>query len=334
MSVDLRTTYLGLELRSPIVPSASPLGRDIETIRALVDAGAGAVVLPSLFEEQIRHDARALLDLVSAGTDAFAEALTYRPPVGDLDVGPERYARHVAAAKAAVDVPVIASLNGTTPGGWTGFARQLADAGADALELNVYGVAADPTVSSADVEQALLELVDAVRATVTIPIAVKIGPFHSSLAHFARRLEEHGADGIVLFNRFVQPDIDIDRLAVVPGVRLSTSTELLLPLRWTALLRPHVRASLALTTGVHEWTDALKGLLAGADVVMTASAVLRHGPAHLSTFVRGVEHWLEEHDYKSVQQARGSLSSANVEDASAYERAQYVETLLHMTPQT
>lgn len=332
MSVDLSTMYLGLELRSPIVPSASPLGREVETIRALVDAGAGAVVLPSLFEEQIRNDARALLDLATAGTDSFAEALTYRPPIGDLDVGPERYVRHVAAAKAAVDVPVIASLNGTTPGGWTGYARQLADAGADALELNVYGVAADPTVSGADIERGLLALVDAVRATVTVPIAVKIGPFHSSLPHFARQLEDRGVDGIVLFNRFVQPDIDLERLGVVPGVRLSTSSELLLPLRWTALLRPHLRASLALTTGVHEWPDALKALLAGADVVMTASAVLRHGPGHLATFVRGLERWLDDHGYESVRQARGSLSSANVGDASAYERAQYVETLLHTTP--
>ncbi|HEX5614593.1 MAG TPA: dihydroorotate dehydrogenase, partial [Acidimicrobiia bacterium] len=210
--------------------------------------------------------------------------------------------------------------------------RQLADAGADALELNVYGVAADPTVSGADIEHALLDLLDDVRATVTVPLAIKIGPFHSSLAHFARELEAHGADGIVLFNRFVQPDIDLDRLAVVRGVRLSTASELLLPLRWTALLRPHVRASLALTTGVQEWADAVKAILAGADVAMTASAVLRHGPAHLASFVAGVERWLDERGYDSVRQARGSLSSANVADASAYERAQYVETLLHTTP--
>jgi dihydroorotate dehydrogenase (fumarate) len=329
MSVDLATRYLGLSLDGPLVPSASPLGRDVDVLRALQDAGASAVVLPSLFEEQLEREARDVLAVLQTGTESFAESLTYFPPLDEYDTGPAPYLRHVEAAKAALHVPVIASLNGASPGGWTRYARQLQEAGADAIELNVYAVEADPSTSGAQVEARTIDVIRAVRAVVTVPLAVKIGPFTSALAHFAVTLEREGVDGLVLFNRFVQPDIDLDALAVVPGVRLSDSGELLLPLRWTALLRAHVHGSIAVSSGVHEPADAVKAVLAGADVVMCASALLRHGPQHLARLRAGVESWLSEHGYESVVQARGSLSAANVRDPGAYERSQYVQALVH-----
>jgi dihydroorotate dehydrogenase (fumarate) len=323
MTVDLRTTYLGLELRSPIVPSASPIGQRAETLRKVQDAGAGAVVLPSLFEEQIEHEEMQLHGLLEAHTASSPEALTYLPEFEDYDVGVDPYLRHLEATKRELEIPVIASLNGIGTGGWVGSARRMQEAGADALELNVYFVAADPNEAGASVEQRYADLVEAVREEVTIPLAVKIGPFFSSVGHMAHRLVGAGADGLVLFNRFMQPDIDLDTLSVDSTLHLSSSDELLLPLRWIAILRGRVGASLAATTGVHSMEDVLKMLLVGADVVMLASALLLHGPAHIATILEGVESWMTDRGYASVDELRGSMSQEHVPNPVAFARANY-----------
>ena len=327
MTPDLRTRYLGLELRSPLVASASPLTGVVDNLRALDRAGAGAVVLPSLFEEQLTADALAV-DRALATADSFPEAVGgLFPDLESYNTGPERYLDLVARAKAAVSLPVIASLNGTTPGGWTRYAGLLQDAGADALELNLYAVAADPAEDGAAVERRYLELVASVRRVVRIPLAVKVSPFFSAFGAMARSLVHAGADGLVLFNRFYQPDIDLDALAVVPRLTLSTPDELRLPLRWIAILRGRVEASLAATTGVHGAPEAAKALLAGADVAMMTSALLRHGPEHLGRVRDELVAWMAEREYDSVEQLTGSLSQGLVPDPDAYERAGYVRTL-------
>ena len=322
---DLRTSYLGLDLANPIVPSASPLGQRMETLRRLQDAGAAAVVLPSLFEEQIEHEEMQIHGALEAGTDSFAEALSYLPAFEDYNTGSDAYLRHLEATKVELEIPVIASLNGISLGGWTKHARRLQDAGADALELNVYFIAADADETGDDVERRYLDLVDAVRAEVTIPLAVKIGPFFSSVGHMARRLVDAGADGLVLFNRFMQPNIDLDTLRVDPTLTLSSSEELRLPLRWIAILRGRIQASLAATTGVHTSADALKMLLAGADVVMMASALLHHGPEHIAVVLHELEAWMSEREYTSVEQLRGSMSQANIANPVAFARANYAQ---------
>lgn len=327
MSVDLRTTYLGLELRTPLVASASPLGQRVETLRRLEAAGAGAVVLPSLFEEQIEHDELQLHGTLEVGAECYAEALSYLPEFEDYNTGPDAYLRHLEATKRELSIPVIASLNGISLGGWVAHARRIEDAGADALELNIYFIAADPDEPGEAVEQRYVQLVEAVRAEITIPLAVKIGPFFSSVGHVARRLVDAGADGLVLFNRFMQPDIDLETMAVDPTLHLSTSAELSLPLRWVAILSGRLDASLASTTGVHTADDAIKMILVGADAVMVASALLRHGPDHLADLVEGVERWFAEHDYRSVEQAKGSLSQRNVANPIAFARANYAQAV-------
>ena len=329
---DLTTTYLGLALRNPLVPSASPLGADLDTLKRLEEAGAGAVVLPSLFEEQIEHEELEVHRLLSSGTDSFGEALSFFPELADYRTGPDTYLEHVAAAKEALSIPVIASLNGISPGGWTRYARLMAEAGADAVELNDYLVAADPKVPAAAVEATLLELVRTVRANTEVPLAVKVGPHFSAFANLATQLVEAGADGLVLFNRFVQPDIDLETLEVKARVHLSTSAELLVPLRWIALLRGRVGCSLAGTGGVHTAGDAVKLLLAGADVTMLASALLLHGPGRLAEVLRGVEQWLDEREYVSVEQLKGSLSQESCPDPAAFERAGYMKALVAYAP--
>jgi dihydroorotate dehydrogenase (fumarate) len=328
MTVDLSTRYLGLELKSPLVASPSPLGHDLEMLRRLENAGAAAVVLPSLFEEQIEHEAFEVHQVLEAGTESFGEALSYFPELDDYNTGPGPYLDHLCSAKELLTIPVIASLNGSSPGGWVRYARGMQDAGADAIELNVYFVATDPSVSAAQVEERYLELVRAVREVVTIPVAVKVGPYFSSLPNMACRLAEAGADGLVLFNRFVQPDIDLETLSVVPEVHLSTSAELLLPLRWIAILHGRVAASLAATTGVHRPEDVLKLLLAGADVTMTTSAVLRGGPERVRELVIGLRALLEKGEYESVEQLKGSMSQASCPDPEAFERSQYMRALV------
>ncbi len=328
MTVDLTARYLGLDLANPIVASASPLTGEMDTLLALEEAGAAAVVLPSLFEEQIEYEAMAIHAGLEAGAGAFGEAADgYLPELDDYNTGPDHYIETLCAAKAELAIPVIASLNGTTSGGWTSYARMLQDEGADALELNVYLIAADIDASAAEVEDQYLRLVAAVRQSVSIPLAVKIGPFFSSPANMARRLVDAGADGLVLFNRFYQPDFDLDELVVVPDLVLSAPAEMRLVLRWTAILHGRVDASLAATTGVHSDTDVVKLVLAGADVVMMASALLRHGPGHLAPILDGVRRWFTEREYASVAQARGSLSQRSSPDPSAFERANYMRTL-------
>ena len=331
MSVDLRTTYLGLELANPIVPSASTLSSRIDTLRRLQDAGAAAIVMQSLFEEQIEHDALQIHGVLERDTHSFAEALTHFPELEEYNTGPDEYLRHLEACKRELQIPVIGSLNGASEGGWIRYAKLIEDAGADALELNVYLVAADPDETGEQVESRYLDLVRAVRGSVQIPLAVKVGPFFSSTANMARRLVEAGADGLVLFNRFLQPDIDLETLEVDPTLHLSTSEELRLPLRWIAILYDRVACSLAATTGVHTAEDALKLLLAGADVTMMASALFRNGPEHLGVVLDGVRAWLEENDYLSVAQARGSVSQRNVADPVAFARANYMNMLVHYT---
>jgi dihydroorotate dehydrogenase (fumarate) len=325
VSPDLRTTYLGLELANPLVPSASPLGHRIEPLRALQDAGAAAVVLPSMFEEQIEHEEIQLTGALEAGSESFAEALTYLPEMADYTTGTDAYLRHLEATVRDLDIPVIGSLNGTSLGGWLEYARRIEEAGAAALELNVYFIAADVDESGAEVERRYVDLVAAVRERCTIPLAVKIGPFFSSLGHMARRLVQAGADGLVLFNRFMQPDIDLETLRVDPTLRLSGSDELRLPLRWTGMLYGRVDCSLAATTGVHTAADALKVLFAGADVAMMASALLRQGPEHLGTVLHDLDVWLDEHDYAGVSQMRGATSQQHVENPAAFARANYAQ---------
>ncbi len=332
MTPDLTTTYLGLPLRSPIVASASPLTGDLDTLLELEAAGVGAAVLPSLFEEQIEHEQVDVHELLEHMTHSFGEALTWFPELDDYSTGPEAYLEHLRAAKAALGVPVIASLNGISTGGWLRYARLCEEAGADALELNVYAVEADPAVPGAAVEERTVALVREVRAAISIPLAVKVGPFYSAFAHMAGRLHEAGADGLVLFNRFLQPDVDLETLAVEPRLVLSTPTELRLPLRWIAILRGRVPVSLAGTTGVHDWEGALKLLLAGADAVMVASAALERGPAVVQELLDGLRAWLEEREYVSVEQLKGSLSQAACPDPAAFERGNYMRALVSYAP--
>jgi dihydroorotate dehydrogenase (fumarate) len=318
-----------MELAHPVVPSASPLTGDLDHLHRLVEAGASAVVLPSLFEEQVEHEAMAVHFGIEFGAGAYAEATGgYLPELDTYNTGPDRYLELVAAARRELPVPVIASLNGTTRGGWTLYAKILADSGVDALELNIYQVAADPEVDSAEIESRYLELVSAVRRSIDIPLAVKVGPFFSAMANMARRLVDAGADGLVLFNRFYQPDIHLESLRVVPDLVLSSPDELRLVLRWMAILYGKVDCSLAATTGVHQPEQAIKLVLAGADVTMMASALLRHGAGRLTSVRDGLAAWLEDHEYQSLGQAKGSLSQRAVPDPTAFERSNYMKALI------
>jgi dihydroorotate dehydrogenase (fumarate) len=325
---DMRTRYLGLDLRSPVVASAGPLTGDFNGLRRLDEAGVGAVVLPSLFEEQITYEALDLHAMLESSSFFNAEATTFFPAMDEYNAGPVTYLEYLEAAKAAVDIPVIASLNGSSDGGWVRYAKLMETAGADAIELNVYYVAANPETTSQQVETRYLDLVSAVRQAVGIPFAVKVGPYFSAMANMARRLVAAGADGLVLFNRFIQPDIDLETLSVVPALRLSTSDELRLPLRWIAILRGRVEASLAATTGVHSAEDAMKLILAGADVVMMTSALLHNGPDFASMVLDGIDVWLETQGYESVEQAKGSLSQVSSPDPAAFERSNYMQALI------
>ncbi|QDV35387.1 dihydroorotate dehydrogenase-like protein [Tautonia plasticadhaerens] len=331
MSVDLSTRYLGLDLAHPVVVSACSLGFDRDNLRRMEDAGASAVVLPSLFEEQIVHDQMAVHEFYEFTSDKFPEALSVFPDMDDSNSGPEAYLRLVESAKRSLAVPVIGSLNGTSSGGWIRYAKLIQDAGADALELNVYRVVTDSHEDGPAVEARDLELVSEVCKSVTIPVAVKIGPYFSALPNLAVRLAGAGASGLVMFNRFYQPDIDLETLRVAPRLVLSTSDEVRLPMRWIAVLYGRVRASLAATTGVHTHEDVLKLLLAGADVTMVASALYTRGIGHLRAMIDGTRSWLEERDYTSVAQMKGSISQINAPDPEAFERANYIKTLVDYT---
>jgi dihydroorotate dehydrogenase (fumarate) len=327
--IDLSTRYLGLDLRSPIVASASPLNRDADTVARIEAAGAAAIVLPSLFEEEILHEEIQLSGALEAGSEHFAEAIDYFPAINDFADAGERYLADLERVKSRASVPIIGSLNATSAGGWVRYAKLIADAGADALELNLYHVAADPHRSAADMEAADIDVIVAVRAEIGIPLAVKLSPYYSAMANFAARVTAAGADGLVLFNRFYQPDLDLDTLDVVPCIELSHQWELRLPLRWVAILRPQLgpSVSLAATSGIATGTDVLKAMMVGADAAMITSALLRHGPAHITTVERQLRDWMDSRDYESVTQLRASASYANAGDPSAFERANYMKTL-------
>jgi dihydroorotate dehydrogenase (fumarate) len=329
MTIDLWTRYIGLELRSPIVASAAPHNADPLMARRLERAGVGAIVLPSLFEEEILAEEIQLARSLEQGTEVFAEALSYFPAVQSFVGTADRYLSALTRVKASVAIPVIASLNASSVGGWVTHARRIQDAGADALELNLYHVAADPRRSAADMEATDLELIAAVRASIAVPLAVKLSPFYSAFANFAAAAADAGADGLVVFNRFYQPDIDLETIEVVPRLELSQPWEMRLPVRWIALLRPQLDpdVSLAATSGAHTGGDVAKGLLVGADVVMMTSALLRHGPEHVATVEAELRAWMEAYEYKSVSELRGSASATMVEDPTAFERANYMATL-------
>jgi dihydroorotate dehydrogenase (fumarate) len=325
--MELSTRYLGLTLPNPLVASASPLSQTVDGVRRLADVGVGAVVLHSLFEEQLLREAEGNLRLTEAGSHSYAESLSYFPDSAEKDHGPRRYLSLLERAAGAVEVPVIGSLNGVTPGSWAGYARSMQDAGAGAIELNIYYLPGDPHISGRDVEQRHLDVLSRVKEAVTVPVAVKLSPYFSSTGEMALRLDKAGADGLVLFNRFLQPDIDPETLTVVPAISLSTAAEARLPMTWIALLHGRIRASLAATTGVEDATDLIKYLLAGADVVMTASALLRHGPEHASALLAGLHEWMGRKGYTTVDELRGLLAVPADTDETARERGDYVSAL-------
>ncbi len=325
--MDLSTRYLGLTLDNPLLAAASPLSRTSDGIQRLADAGVGAVVVHSLFEEQLRAEAERDARLATFANDTYAESLDYFPPTVDEGDGARRYLRRLERAAATVGVPVLGSLNGATAGGWTGYARQMQDAGAAAIELNIYTLPGDTHLSGRDIEQRHLDVVALVKEAVTVPVAVKLGPYFSATAEMALRLDRAGADGLVLFNRFLQPDIDAETLTMVPEVTLSTAAETRLPLTWIALLRGRVRASLAASTGVEEAADVIKYLLAGADVVQSASALLRRGPEHAAVLLDGLRDWMRRKGYASLEEIRGMLAVPAGTDETGRERADYVAAL-------
>lgn len=325
--MNLSTTYLGLDLKNPVMPGASPLVDQLDNVRRLEDAGAAAIVMHSLFEEQITREQLAEFAHTENPAESFSEATSYFPRMEDYALGPDRYLEQIAKIKSMVGIPVIGSLNGVSPGGWTDHARLIQQAGADALELNVYYVASDPAESGTEVEARTLDILKMVRENITIPISVKLSPFFSSPGHFAKQLDAAGAAGLVLFNRFYQPDIDIEELEASHRLDLSNSTELRLRLRWTAILHGHLKADLATSGGIHTVEDIVKALMCGANVVQVVSSLLKYGPSHIGTLVAGLRQWLEDHEYESIDQLRGSMSLRHCPDPSVFERANYLRVL-------
>jgi len=325
--MDLSTKYLGMQLRTPLVASASPISQEISEIRGLEDAGVSAVVLYSLFEEQLHQEGLELEHHLNAGTESFAESLTYFPQSSEFRTGLEGYLNHIRKAKDAVDIPIIASLNGATLGGWAKYAKQIEQAGADAIECNIYFIPTSMDISASEVEKIYIDILREVKISVHIPVAVKLSPFFSNLAHMAKRLDDTGADSLVLFNRFYQPDIDLDELEIKPNVLLSSPQELRLPLTWIGILYGRIQANLAATSGVDGPEDVIKLLLVGADVTMLCSTLLRNGISHLRHVEHGVREWMEDHEYESVRQMQGSMSQINCPDPGAFERAQYMRAV-------
>jgi dihydroorotate dehydrogenase (fumarate) len=324
---NLSTTYLGLKLKNPLVASASPLSKRIDKAKKLEDAGVSAIVMYSLFEEQIIHESLELDHFLTRGSDSFAEAQSYLPDGGMYGVSPEKYLNMVAGLKKALSIPVIGSLNGVSTGGWTRYAKKIEEAGADALELNLYYLPTDPDLKSGDVEDAQVELVADVRSAIKIPLAVKLSPYITSLPNFAKRLVDAGANGLVLFNRFYQPDFDLDELDIIHNLDLSTSADMRLPLRWISILYGKLNADFALTSGVHTATDVIKAMMAGAKVTMTASTLLHHGEQAVGEILGGVEAWMKEREYESIEQMQGSMAQKNVREPAAFERANYMKVL-------
>ena len=324
---DLSTTYLGLKLKNPLVASASPLSKKVDRARKLEEAGVSAIVMYSLFEEQITHESLELDHYLTRGTESFAEAQTYLPDGGMYAVSPEKYINQVAGLKKTLNIPVIGSLNGVSKGGWTSYAKKIEDAGADALELNLYYLVTDPELKSDEVEAAQVDLVAEVRNAIKIPLAVKLSPFVTSLPNFARRIVDAGANGLVLFNRFYQPDFDLEELDIVHNLDLSTSADLRLPLRWISILYGKLNVDFALTSGVHTPADVIKSMMAGAKVAMTASNLLHNGMGAVGQVLSGLEEWMKEREYESIEQMQGSMSQQNVREPAAFERANYMKVL-------
>jgi dihydroorotate dehydrogenase (fumarate) len=325
--LDLTTRYLGMQLRTPLVASASPLSQEISNIRRLEDAGASAVVLYSLFEEQLRRESLELDYYLTEGTESFPESLTYFPQAQEFHLGPDGYLEHIRRAKEAVSIPVIASLNGSSVGSWIQYATRIEEAGADALECNIYWIVTDPDATSEAVEQHYLDILQAVKAAVHIPVAIKLSPFFTNLTNMAKRLDAGGADGLILFNRFYQPDVDLEELDLKPSVLLSTPQAARLPLTWIGILYGRVKANLAATSGIHGAEDVIKLLMVGASVTMLCSALLRNGIDHLRSVEQGVRQWMESHEYESVVQMQGSMSQLHCPDPAAFERAQYMRAV-------
>lgn len=325
--IDLTTTYMGMKLQHPIVPSASPLSENIDGIRRLEDAGAAAIVLYSLFEEQINRESHHLDDYLTSGTEGYAEAIDYFPDLAHYHIGPDSYLALIRRAKESVNIPIIGSLNGVSTGGWIEYARHIQQAGADGLELNLYYIPTDPYMSSLDVEEMYLNVVRDVRAAVTIPLALKLSPFFTSMTNMAHRFAAAGANALVLFNRFYQPDFEMETLEVVPNLTLSTSQELRLPLRWVAMLYGRIPVDFAITTGIHTHYDVLKGVMAGANITMMASELLKHGVKRIPEILFALKEWMEAHDYEAIEQLQGSMSQKNVAEPAAFERANYMKVI-------
>lgn len=325
--IDLSTTYMGLKLKNPLVASASPLSRSYDGICQLEDAGIGAIVLFSLFEEQIIHDEIQIQEHMTRGTESYAEALSYYPQNMNFAIGPDEYIRHLQKAKKRVKVPVIASLNGSTSGGWIKYAKYMQEAGADALELNIYFIPTDVNMTGPEVEQRYIDILKSVKSSVTIPVAVKVSPFFSNMAHMAKRFDEAGADALVLFNRFYQPDIDLENLEVMPNLLLSTPQAMRLPLRWTAILYGRLKCNIGVTSGVHGSADVLKMLMAGADATMLCSSLLKNGIPHVTHILSDMQNWMFDHEYKSVSQMKGSMSQKSSPNPEMFERANYLNML-------
>lgn len=325
--MDLSTRYLGLELKNPLVPSASPLSKNMDSLKRLAEAGAGAIVMHSLFEEQINATSMELDHFLSHGTESFGEALSYFPDMGEFEVGPDSYLEHIAEAKNSVSIPIIGSLNGVSNGGWINYAKLIEEAGADALELNIYYIPTDPDLSGAEVEANYLEVIKSVCDSVDIPIAIKFGASFSSIPNMAKQMVQQGAKGLVMFNRFYQPDFDIRNMEVVPHLILSNSSELRLPLRWTAILYKKIAADIAITTGIHNGTDVVKGLLAGADITMVASELLLNGIDRIPEILSELQRWMEDYECSSINEFRGSMSHVHTAEPAAFERANYMKVL-------
>jgi len=324
---DLTTTYLGLQLKNPLVASASPLSKKVDNVRRIEDAGAAALVMYSLFEEQITHDSYELDNYLERGTHSYAEAMSYFPDLDYHNLGTEPYLEHLHKIKQAVSIPIIGSLNGISSGGWVEYAHMIEQAGADALELNIYYLPTDPDLSGSELEEDFVQLVRDVRAKVKLPIAVKLSPYYTALPNLAKRIVDAGANALVLFNRFYQPDFDLEELEVVPNLILSTSHDLRLPLRWIAILYGRIQADFALTSGVHTAQDVLKAMMAGANVAMMTSALLESGIGRIMHILIDLQEWMEEHEYESIEQMRGSMSQRSVAEPAAFERANYIKEL-------
>lgn len=325
--MDLSTTYMGMKLKNPIVPSASPLSRTVDMVKKLEDAGAAAVVVYSLFEEQITHEQSELDHYLTSGTDSFAEALNYFPAANEYNMGPDQYLRHISNLKSAVEIPIIGSLNGVSAGGWLKYAKQIEEAGADGLELNVYYIPTNIEKDGAVIEEIYLRDLIKVKKELKIPVAMKLSPYFSSMSNMAKKLDAAGADALVLFNRFYQPDLDLENLEVVPNLELSSNWEMRLPLRWIAILHSRIKANLAATTGIHKYEDVLKMIMAGADITCMCSELLANGIGRISEVLKEVEQWMTEKEYESIEQMKGSMSQKSVADPAAFERANYMKAL-------